>query len=126
MQEIRSLSHEFPHARHFQTIGALLQMSCLFRMDITLVADDGHARYGRCVRSLRKVCTLVADGVYARCGRTRRSLRTSVCKTIIPIKGESSYQYLYANSNENNAAKQLWTDMTTSHRTKTDAQPMAQ
>ena len=92
----------------------------------TLVTESVYARYGRCVRSLRTDETLVTDGRDSRYGRTRRSLRTSVCKTIIPIKGESSYQYLYANSNENNAAKQLWTDMTTSHRTKTDAQPMAQ
>ena len=106
-------------------------MSCLFRMSITLVADGGRSRYGRCVRSLRTVGALVTDGGHARCGLWACSLRTvgtlvadERLQTSIPVTGRSSYQYFYANSNEDNAAKQLWTEMTTSHRTKTDAQPM--
>ena len=96
-----------------------------------LVTDGAYARYGRWARSLRTVGTLVADFEHARCGLWACSLRTvgtlvadERLQTSIPVTGRSSYQYFYANSNEDNAAKQLWTEMTTSHRTKTDAQPM--
>ena len=141
MHEIRTYSYEFPHApaAPLPSRGGVRGGVCIILhlksyqphpcpspawegsgcatfsddrgsfVNVLLVSHEYYARCGRWALSLRTVGTLVAD----------ERLQTS-----IPVTGRSSYQYFYANSNEDNAAKQLWTEMTTSHRTKTDAQPM--